>query len=78
MVDHDHRQRAARRQARFPVQRQIFQLPLEPASSVVTTFSSRLLASARREKSGASCGICRGNSHTGSSIASCTAFGQTP
>ncbi len=32
------------------------QLPLQSASSVVTTFSARLLASARRAKSGASCG----------------------
>jgi hypothetical protein len=29
VIDDDHRQRTARRQARFPVQRQIFKLPLE-------------------------------------------------
>ncbi len=29
VIDHDHRQRTARRQARFPVQRQILKLPLE-------------------------------------------------
>jgi hypothetical protein len=104
-----HRQRTARRQARFPVQRQILKLPLEsgiegrhhlfivttldaglqrqledlalnwksrlpPRSSLaMVVVSSPLLASARRAKSGASCGIWRGNSHTGSSIASFTA-----
>jgi hypothetical protein len=63
MIDHDHRQRAARRQARFPVQRQIFKLPLQSGIQRRHHFVSAL-PSIIREKSGASCGICRGNSHT--------------
>ncbi len=72
VIHDDHRQRTARRQARFPVKRHLFQLTLQPGIERGGDFSALLIASTLREKSGANCGICRGNNQTGSSLASFT------